>query len=234
MSKGMRRFWKQATAINNGENWQILLDGRQVRTPAGAELNLPTAALAEAVSDEWQAQQDEIDATTMPCFGFAVTAIDRVMPQRDMVIDELSRYGAFDLLCQREGDDLQLAAEQHRLWQPWLDWADQDLQARLETTEGIMPLKQADNAVNRLRGVIAGHDDFRLAGLHQLVTVSGSLVLGLAIGQNRLSAGEGFDLAFLDETWQAGKWGMDDEAEARRHRLRTAMSHASKYLHLLG
>ena len=57
-------------------------------------------------------------------------------------------------------------------------------------------------------------DAFGLIALHELVALSGSLVLGLAVARGALDAAEAWELSRIDETWQAEQWGLDAEAEA--------------------
>jgi len=78
----MKRVYKQATARAAEGGWGVALDGRPMRTPTKHELIVPSAALAEAVAAEWDAQQDEIRPATMPLTRLAATAIDRTRTQR--------------------------------------------------------------------------------------------------------------------------------------------------------
>ncbi len=81
----MKRFYAKAEALASDRGWTVMLDGKPVRTPGRAALDLPTAALAEAVAAEWAAQGDTLRPETMPLTGFAYAAIDRVAPDRSGV-----------------------------------------------------------------------------------------------------------------------------------------------------
>ena len=90
-----KRFYKDVTvaAPNNikaGAEVSVQLDGRNLRSPAGSLLLVPTLPLAEAIADEWRAQGDDIEPATMPLFGLAVTVLDRVTPQRSAIITAVS------------------------------------------------------------------------------------------------------------------------------------------------
>ena len=145
-------------------------------SPAGSKLHLPTMSLASAIADEWRGQGDDIDPATMPLFNLAVTVIDRVTPQRDMVMAELAAYGGNDLLCYR-GAQTDLASRQHNQWQPWLERLAAEHNIHLEIVTGIMPIGQS-GAV-KFGALIAAHDDWHLGVLHRATSLSGSLVLGL-------------------------------------------------------
>jgi chaperone required for assembly of F1-ATPase len=57
---------------------------------------------------------------------------------------------------------------------------------------------------------------FHLAPLSTLVTMSGSLVIGLAAVERAFPPQQLWQAAELDELWQAEQWGDDDQALARR------------------
>ena len=226
-----KRFYESvALATHNGE-FSIQLDGRDVRSPAGSLLHLPKSALAKAIADEWQAQRDEIDPASMPLFSLAVTVVDRVTPQRDTIIVELSAYGGNDLLCYRDcqGD---LASRQQDQWQPWLDRLAKNRGIALQIVSGIMPIFQPDAA--KFPPLIAVYDDWRLGMLHRATSLSGSLVLGLGFVDAVIDDERMFTLAFLDELWQNERWGNDFEALDRQRFLRTELQNVARFLALLG
>jgi chaperone required for assembly of F1-ATPase len=72
-----------------------------------------------------------------------------------------------------------------------------------------------------------------LAGLAFAVQTSGSLVIGLAMAEERLDAGQAFDLAELDESYQIEQWGEDAEATLRRATRRHDLRQASAYMALV-
>ncbi|MEO7786823.1 MAG: ATP12 family chaperone protein, partial [Sphingomicrobium sp.] len=72
----MKRFWSEVEAVELPGGWGITLDRRPLKTPTGAELMLPNAALAEAISAEWAAAGETIDPRAMPLTGLANAAVD--------------------------------------------------------------------------------------------------------------------------------------------------------------
>lgn len=229
-----KRFWTEATVGQGQGGWQVLLDGRAVKTPAKAPLVLPTEGLAQAVAGEWQAQGREIVPASMPLTRIANTAIDGVAARHAEVVAALAAWGASDLLCYRAEAPAVLAARQAAGWDPWLDWAEQAFGARLAVTRGIMPVTQPAGALAALRAAVAAHDAFRLAALHDLVTIPGSLVLGLAVAAGRLTPDAAFDLSRIDDDWQAEQWGVDAEAAEVAARKRADIGHAGRFFALCG
>ena len=93
-------------------------------------------------------------------------------------------------------------------------WADATLQAPLIATVGVLPVDQPPMSLARLAAHVGALDAFQLTGLHDLVTISGSLIIALATTAGQLSPDQAWDVSRIDEDWQIAKWGADDEAAA--------------------
>lgn len=225
-----KRFWKAAQTVQLDAGYTVHLDGRAVKTPAKNPLILPTRALTDLITAEWNAQQGTVDPETMPMTRRANSAVEKVTPQRAAVIDELAGYGASDLLCYRAEAPAELAQRQAQGWQPMLDWAARELGAPLQVTTGIVPIDQPAASLAALRGELQQMDAFALTGLHDLVAISGSLVLALAMAKGALTAQDGFDLSRIDETWQAQHWGCDEEAQRHESLKKAALFDAYEFL----
>ena len=225
-----KRFWKEATVSAEGAGWGVRLDGRAVKTPAKAALVLPTRALAEAVAAEWDAQQGVVKPATMPVTRAANSAIDTVSVQFDAVAWMIAAYGETDLLCYRAEGPGPLADRQAAVWDPLLDWAAGVLGARLVVTQGVLPVAQDAAALARLDAAVRDCTPFELAALHDLVAISGSLVIGLAVARGQIGVEDGWTASRIDETWQAEQWGADEEAAAQEALKRQAMHDAARFL----
>ncbi|KAF0116323.1 MAG: ATP12 ATPase [Rhodobacteraceae bacterium] len=229
-----RRFWTTATVVPTEGGFAVQLDARPVRTPRKAPLILPTAALAEAVAAEWQAQGDAVDPSTMPFTRTANSAIDTVTAQFDVVAQMVADYGASDLLCYRAVDPADLIEVQARGWDPLLDWAAESLGARLRTTAGIVHVAQPPESLAILNGLVRTLTPFRLAAFHELVAISGSLILALAVQRGRITAEEAWAQSRIDEDWQTALWGEDEEAAEVARGKRAAFLQADRFYRLCG
>jgi chaperone required for assembly of F1-ATPase len=205
-----------------------------VRTPAKAALVLPSLAMAQAIAAEWQAQDGTVKPATMPMTRMANSAIDKVAPQFDEVAALIAAYAETDLLCHRAAAPAALAARQAAAWDPLLDWAADHLDARLRVTVGIMPVAQPVASLDALGQAVRATTPFRLAALHDLVAITGSLVLGLAVARGRIDAATAFALSRIDESWQAELWGQDAEAAESEAIKRAALADAERFSHLCG
>lgn len=211
---------------------QIALDEKPVRTPAGDFLRVRNGGVAAAIAHEWEAQAERVNPMAMPLTRIANASIDGARQNRPAVIDGVVAYIGSDLICYRaEGpDDLQ--ARQAAAWDPLLDWLNDAIGVRLNVTQGIVHVSQDPVAVETVTDRIADYDEFVLACLHIATTLTGSLVIGLALVEGWLSADQAWGAANVDETWQAEKWGADEEAEARAVSQLAEIRSARRYLDL--
>ncbi|NNE52858.1 MAG: ATPase [Sulfitobacter sp.] len=223
-----KRFWKEARVIAVNKGFTVELDGRSIKTPAKRPLILPTAPMAELVAEEWDAQEDLIKPQTMPATKTANAAIDKVATQHAEVADMLAAYGDADLLCYRADHPEGLVARQSEHWDPLLDWAAERLGARLEPRAGVMHAPQDPEALRTLRDRTHAQNAFELAAFHDLVSLSGSLIIGFAATHDIRPVEALWDISRLDESWQAEQWGKDEEAEAMAAVKKAGFLHAAR------
>ncbi len=238
-----KRFYERAAAEpwppseggrRGGDGFRVVLDGRPIKTPAKADMVLPSLTLAEALAAEWQAQGAEVEVRSLALTGLVWTAIDRVGSDRARVVEEVATYAAHDLVCYRAAAPAELAARQQAVWQPLLDWATLSFEVRLAVTAGVVPIAQPPEALAALRAVVAAKSDLELTALSAAVTAAGSLVIGLALGAGRIDAAAAFEAAQLDESYQIERWGEDPEAARRRAAIHADLEAAERLMALLG
>jgi chaperone required for assembly of F1-ATPase len=216
----MKRFYKDVTTAAEDAGYGIRLDGRPVRTPGRAPLVVPTLALAERIAREWAEQGEEIDPRAMRFTGLANAAIDRVAPDPAAFAAGIAIYGESDLLCYRASGPTPLVARQAERWDPLLDWAARRYDVHFTLVTGVMHVAQPEATLERLRAAVAIHSPFVLASLSPIVSLTGSLVAGLALLEGAADAGSVWDAAQLDELWQIEMWGEDALAAQTRAQKR--------------
>jgi chaperone required for assembly of F1-ATPase len=232
----VKRFWDIAAVGWTEAGHEILLDGKPMRLPNGKKLLVGAARLARAMAEEWQvaggAKGGEMSFSDTPLTRLAGTALERITPDPAPTVDAIARYGETDLLCYRAETPDTLVQRQHRLWQPWLDWAALRYDAPLRVATGVGYVKQHHDSIAALRRAVDALDADALAGLGIAVPALGSLVLGLALAAGEMDAETAFRLGTLEELFQAEQWGDDDEAVNRRTGMRADIALAARYIHL--
>jgi chaperone required for assembly of F1-ATPase len=229
----MKRFWKEATSSEVDNGHTILIDGRQVMTPAQRKLSVPTKALAVAIVKEWASVQEKLDPATMPMTGLANAALDRVAPARQEFARGLSRFAENEMCCYRADQPDGLVERQAQAWDRLIDWASKRYDIGFTVTSGVMHAAQPAQTLERLSAAVASEDDFHLAGLSPMVTAGQSLLVALAVRHGAVSPDEGWQASQIEEEWQIEHWGADDEATKAAEARRADFMNGARFLSLL-
>ncbi len=227
-----KRFWTTVDIRTATGGFSIFLDERQLKTPQKASLVLPTRAYAEGIAQEWDSVGEDINPLIMHLTRAANATIDSVMPAHADVADMLAEYGGTDLVCYRADSPVELVARQTRAWDPILAWSAVK-GVDLKTATGVMFVPQPRESLKVLSKMVHDCDAWELTVLHDLVTISGSLLIGLAVMEQYLTAEEAWPISRVDELWQEEQWGEDDEATSLSLRKKNDFLRAEKILKLL-
>ncbi|MBA4171265.1 MAG: ATPase [Hyphomicrobium sp.] len=231
----IKRFYTLAeVTADDGPPHRVLLDGRPVRTPKKQLLAMPSRDLAEAVAAEWAAQGVEINPASMPLTRMVNTTLDGVLGNEDALRDDIAAFAMSDLLCYRAEGPSDLVARQAEAWGPVIAWAEAALGCRFVLGAGLMPVAQPEPNQGKVLAALARYDAFRLTPLHVMTTLTGSALLALATAERALTVDAAWAAAHVDEDFQIGQWGEDEEAITRRARRYAEMSAAARLLALVG
>jgi chaperone required for assembly of F1-ATPase len=227
------RFYKAAgVAEREDGTFAVLLDGRQIKTPAGKTLCLPTLGLAEAVAAEWAAQGETIAPASLLLTKLANTAIDGVAARQNEVAGEIVRYAGTDLVCYRADHPEGLVAAQAAAWNPVLSWAGTRYGAPFLISVGIAHVDQPQASLAAIAEAVKALGVFKLTGLHVMTALTGSALIALAHAEGVLNAAAAWAAAHTDEDWQIARWGEDQEASQRRKARLAEFEAASRFFKL--
>ena len=230
-----KRFYKSVDVLEEDGVFFIRLDERRTLTPSKNSLALPNIAAAALVAAEWEAQRDVIDPTDMHTTRIANSAIDHVSNAMSAVAKEIAAYAASDLICYRAAEPLRLVERQRSVWDPMVDWAQNELGVSLTLGEGVVHVAQPPQTIERLTSLVTAIDDpFALSALHVVTTLSGSLVLSMALARGVLTPSEAYDASDLEADFTIEIWGEDEEAAHRRARRKEEFEAAAALLLSMG
>jgi chaperone required for assembly of F1-ATPase len=210
-----KRFYARAGAAEGKDGFAITLDDKPIRTPSGRQVAVPNKEIADAIVAEWEAQQEFIEPLTMPLTRFANSVVDAVVDRVEAVTDDLAKYFQSDLLFYRAGHPEALVAREAALWDPVVFWAADTLGAHFILAEGIVHVRQPDQAVAAARAALPT-GPWPIAALHVVTTLTGSALLALALLRGVLDEDQVWSAAHVDENWNSEQWGVDGEVAARR------------------
>jgi chaperone required for assembly of F1-ATPase len=227
-----KRFYEQVTVVETDGRFDVLLDGRPLRTPARHPLGTPTRALSEAVAAEWRAQTEVIDPVSLPLTRLVNTIIDGVANSAGEVAADVAKFLASDLLVYRAEAPEELVERQAAAWDPVIDWARDTLGARFILAAGMIYVTQPEAALAAARAAIP-HDIWRLGAVHVITTLTGSALIALAVLHGRLDADAAWSAAHVDEDWNMEFWGRDEVALDRRAHRYAELKAACQVLELI-
>lgn len=228
-----KKFYTSAGVSEGPDGFGVTLDGKQVRTPGKNVLAAPTRDLAEAIAAEWDAQGENIDPMSMPLTRLANSVIDGVAGNVQSVSDDAAKYLETDLLFYRAGFPEALVQKQAEHWDPVLRWAADALGAHFILGEGIVHVRQPENAVAAARNALP-LEAWPIGAFHVVTTMTGSALLALALKHGLLDGSQVWAAAHVDEDWNSEKWGVDEEVAARRASKFRDFEAAARVLKALG
>ncbi len=228
-----KKFYTSAGVSEGPDGFGVTLDGKQVRTPGKNVLAAPTRDLAEAIAAEWDAQGENIDPMSMPLTRLANSVIDGVAGNVQSVSDDAAKYLETDLLFYRAGFPEALVQKQAEHWDPVLRWATDALGAHFILGEGIVHVRQPENAVAAARNALPS-EAWPIGAFHVVTTMTGSALLALALKHGLLDGSQVWAAAHVDEDWNSEKWGADEEVAARRASKFRDFEAAARVLKALG
>jgi len=214
----IRRFYRDVTVGAAPRGWQVLLDGRGVKTVGGVPQIAPSLTLAEALAAEWARQGEKIDPASLPLRDMADYAIDIVTPDPAATAQGLVAYAETDTLCYRADPDEPLFARQQEVWEPLLGAFEAAHGITLVRVSGVLHRPQPAPALAVLEAKLLTLDPFVLAGVEAMTKLAASLVTALAAleASHEDEPRALWQAVCLEEEWQADLWGRDWEAEERR------------------
>jgi chaperone required for assembly of F1-ATPase len=234
MKKKHRLYQEVRTQETAPGKWQIFLDAKPVKTPAGNPVIVPTKPLADAIAGEWRSEGDKMRLERMGLTRLANTAIDRVSENRAMPVAELLKFAGGDLLCFRASGPTRLVERQSAVWDPLMEWAGKKYGISLETRCDIAPLTLQGGDFAALNSLLLQMDEFSLACLVSAANILGSVILALALYDGLVDAAQAFEAAELDSRYQAEIWGEDPELTSRNANKLKDVSVIAQFLGLAG
>ncbi len=226
-----KRFYAKAEALERDGLFHVALDGRTARTPARNPLALASRPVVEALAAEWQAQEGRIDPARMPLTRLVNSALDGVAAQHEAVRAEIVRYAGSDALCYRAGEPEALVERQDQIWNPIISALEQRIGGRFVMAQGIVFAEQPQTTLAAVaRRVAQIPAPAALAGAHNVMTLTGSTILMLALAEGLIDAEAAWVAAHLDEDYQIAIWGQDEEAAERRANRRREFDAATLLL----
>jgi chaperone required for assembly of F1-ATPase len=216
-----KRFYTTVDVARGEDGFHITLDGRPLKTPdKKISVVLPVLAIAQAMAEEWAAQDKVIDPATMPLTRLINSALESGEEMVPAFRAEIGKFAGNDLLLYRADSPQELVAEQERVWDDVLVKLARKFDVAFQPTIGIIHQAQPVSTLEKLDRALEGQGLLSLTALVSITGLTGSGLLAIALLHQLVSADEVWLAAHVDEDHQIRLWGEDEEASERRAKRR--------------
>ncbi len=230
----MKKFWKKVSIKRLSSNsFQIMLDDRILQTPLKRKLILPNLNLTKEIVKEWDQDSKNRIIESMIFYSLISTALDKIIDNRNLYINDILNYIDTDLVCYRAENPKELVELQKNKWDPIILFIEKYIGTKVQVFKGILPKKQHTTVYGKLNNLIKQFDIFEISALHRITNITGSVFLSLCVLKKKISNKEAFELSFLDELWQSENWGFDEETSQKRKDISMELNRSIFFLDCL-
>ncbi|KAI9100420.1 hypothetical protein DFS34DRAFT_677440 [Phlyctochytrium arcticum] len=192
-----------------------------MKSPEGNPLKIPAnrKVLALMVAGEWEGQAKLLKSYSLPLTSIVARSIDSLTDPttRAGVIDNLLRYTHTDSVCYHQDYPDSFVALQKEHWHPLISWMKERYDIDVNTTEGILSVKQNEDTLAKLRVILEEMDNLTLAAFEKGCMTAKSFIIALALIQRRITVEQAAKAARLEVLHQIQRWGEVEDAHDVEH-----------------
>ena len=152
-----------------------------------------------------------------------------VNQNRETLIEKLVDFALNDVLL-FWSTDKKVQQEQEKKWSPILMWANETVNGEFKKTTSLDNYPENRDTSLKLKKYLSLFSGKELSGFYIAALNMRSVLLALALVKGRITAEQAFELAELEELYQANKWGSEPVAEARRDSIKDTLKQVEQYL----
>lgn len=208
LPEARRRFYRSVTVAGTGNDYEVNLDHRKLKTPMGNVFQVPNHGLALAVAHEWASVKDKIQPSLMHLTSLSNTVLDN--PARGTkwdFADKILEYLETDtVLFPGETTD-DLVELQRREWDPVIEWFNKKFEIDLQPAVGICGADIPMQARESIRRYLLSYDIWAITGFLYGVEALKSVILTVAAAERKLTAEKAVALSRLELQYQTSRWG---------------------------
>ncbi|XP_061165970.1 ATP synthase mitochondrial F1 complex assembly factor 2-like [Saccostrea echinata] len=229
----LKKFFKNATIVQNQGWFEVNLDQRKLRTPSGNLFQVPSEPLALAIATEWNSQKDTIKRQSMHLTTLSNTVLDNPMHRtREDIIRGGLHFLETDTILYRTTEPPEFLELQRREWDPVMEWLRSSYQVELESTTSLMPPEIPNDTVNIISRKVNSLNDWALVGFQYGVENLKSIILMLGLTDKLLTVEKAVQLARLETVYQTKTWGnVEWHHDADIYQLQCRVAAAALFVH---
>ena len=207
----------------------IQINSKLAKSPKGNLIELPNIKLAKIVLDNYKLKLETKNINIVSPIKLTNTAIDKIKFEKVNYINEMVSYLNSDVVCYFSATPEDLVERQKQLWLPIVHFMMKFYDINLIYTSDISALNQNESSLMKLKTILKEKNIFELSALYALSQLTKSIMISLALVNNKISVKKAFESSNLEELYQISKWGKDEEAFNRLNAIKIDIKNIKKY-----
>ena len=217
--------------IVQGKKGKYLLNinNKSLKTPDGNIIELPSMKLAKILLKDYESSFKSKPLNIVRPIKITNTAIDKIKPNNIFYINEITDNLNNDMICYFTNSPVELVDLQNKEWLPLINYMESSYNIELIYTSKLFSINQKPDSLLKLKNILNEINIFKLSAIYTLSQITKSIIISLALVNNKISAKKAFENSNLEELYQISKWGKDEEAFDRLNTIKVDIRNIKKY-----
>ena len=217
--------------IVQGKKGKYLLNinNKSLKTPDGNIIELPSIKLAKILLKDYESSFKSKPLNIVRPIKITNTAIDKIKPNNIFYINEITDNLNNDMICYFANSPVELVDLQNKEWLPLINYMESSYNIELIYTSKLFSINQKPDSLLKLKNILNEINIFKLSAIYTLSQITKSIIISLALVNNKISAKKAFENSNLEELYQISKWGKDEEAFDRLNAIKVDIRNIKKY-----
>jgi len=207
----------------------LTINNKSLKTPDGNIIELPSMKLAKILLKDYESSFKSKPLNIVRPIKITNTAIDKIKPNNIFYINEITDNLNNDMICYFANSPVELVDLQNKDWIPLINYMKSSYNIELIYTSKLFSINQKLDSLLKLKNILNEINIFKLSAIYTLSQITKSIIISLALVNNKISAKKAFENSNLEELYQISKWGKDEEAFDRLNTIKVDIRNIKKY-----
>ena len=214
---------------NKKGKYLLNINNKSLKTPDGNIIELPSMKLAKILLKDYESSFKSKPLNIVRPIKITNTAIDKIKPNNIFYINEITDNLNNDMICYFANSPVELVDLQNKEWLPLINYMKSSYNIELIYTSKLFSINQKPDSLLKLKNILNEINIFKLSAIYTLSQITKSIIISLALVNNKISAKKAFENSNLEELYQISKWGKDEEAFDRLNTIKVDIRNIKKY-----
>ena len=190
--------------IVQGKKGKYLLNinNKSLKTPDGNIIELPSIKLAKILLKDYESSFKSKPLNIVRPIKITNTAIDKIKPNNIFYINEITDNLNNDMICYFANSPVELVDLQNKDWLPLINYMKSSYNIELIYTSKLFSINQKPDSLLKLKNILNEINIFKLSAIYTLSQITKSIIISLALVNNKISAKKAFENSNLEELYQ--------------------------------